>query len=262
MKRCVKCGQFIEDDEIICSNCEFEESQKNGDYDSDIIKLGSDDEYELDEVEESGELEDYDENLKRNNKWRKGVLVKRNGKRVGRNSKDSKFGWGMVLVAVLFGVFLVVNAVTSTNNILSGVLIVTLYWFFLIFYIAALYMADEGRIVFTANAGDETFMLLASILLCITSFIGWDTPLHPANYVLFVFAGICLIGSLIISVVYNSGDILGMIVSVMAKIFVTYFTVLLIAFFVVLFVVFLILEIIFFWDDYYDRRYYYRRWWW
>ena len=253
MKRCVRCGKFISDDEIICSDCEFEESPNNEDSESDLIKLETDE----DETEYYDEDDYYDDDDKRNNKWRKGVLVKRRGRWIGRNSRDSKFGWGMALMAILFGIFLVVNTVTSTN-ILTSLYIVIPYWLFLIFYTAALYMADEGRIVFTANGGDETFMLLVSILIAITSFIGWEAPLHPALYVLFAFATLFFIGSLAISVIYNSGDILGMLISIMAKIFVIYFSILVIYFFVFIFLLILTIEIIIFLDDYYDRKCYRR----
>jgi len=87
-------------------------------------------------------------------------------------------------------------------------------------YIIAMIKARNGTMTVIANWYDFTLLVFPFISL-IAIFIGFLVGAQPAFFIVVSIIGsLCLIGSLVYSVVSNSGNIFNIIISIFAKIFV------------------------------------------
>lgn len=131
------------------------------------------------------------------------------------------------------------NSQTSTL-ITVGVVFVIL----LVFYIIAKVRSKRGDMVFTANGWDMTMLLACPVSIFIAWCWGFDQPLNTVQIICLVVAGLCLIGTSIMSIVYNKGVFLDILISIMAKLFVVWLTLIIILLVIVIFIISVIISFI------------------
>lgn len=131
----------------------------------------------------------------------------------------------------------------------------------LVFFIAAQIMSKNGKMVFIAGAGDMVLVLLCVAALLVASFcdVGQFSTaqdshrqLNTAQIICYVVAGLCFLGSFFVSIASNRGDITGMIVSILAKVFVVWFALWYVSFCIAILILLLIFKV-FDWSYYSSR---------
>ena len=122
---------------------------------------------------------------------------------------------------------------TNPNLIISGAVLL----FLLVFYIIAKVKSKRGELVLTANGWDMAMLLACPVAIFIASW--WDirNGLNVAQVVCFVIAGLCLIGTVIMSVVHNSGIFMNVLISILAKLFIVWLTIFVIYLLIAAFVI-------------------------
>lgn len=121
----------------------------------------------------------------------------------------------------------------NTTLIIMGVALAIL----LVFYIIAKVKSKRGELVLTANGWDMAMLLICPVAICIASIWDFDHPLNTAQVVCLVIAGLCLVGTIIMSIVHNQGKLMNIVISILAKLFIIWLTV---------FVIFLLIAIFIF----------------
>lgn len=120
----------------------------------------------------------------------------------------------------------------TTTLIIMGVAFVVL----LVFYIIAKIKSKKGELVLTANGWDMAMLLACPVAIFIASCWNFDHPLNTAQIVCLVIAGLCLIGTIIMSIVHNLGNFMNIMISILAKLFVIWLTMIVIALLVAIFI--------------------------
>jgi len=121
----------------------------------------------------------------------------------------------------------------NTTLIITGVALAIL----LVFYIIAKVKSKKGALVLTANGWDMAMLLICPVSICIASIWDFDHPLNTAQVVCLVIAGLCLVGTIIMSIVHNQGKLMNTVISILAKLFIIWLTI---------FVIFLLIAIFIF----------------
>lgn len=111
--------------------------------------------------------------------------------------------------------------------------------FALVCYIIALVKSKKGEMVLTTNGWDMALLLICPVLILIGSFMQENPSLEQTRYVLWGIAGVCFIGTLIFSIVSNSGSFWNILCSIMAKIFIVWLTMFVIMLLIAIFVFYL-----------------------
>ncbi len=86
---------------------------------------------------------------------------------------------------------------SNTNMIVVGVAVLIL----LIFYIIAKVKSKKGALILTANGWDMAMLLGCPVAIFVAWCWGFDHPLNTVQIVCLVIAGLCLIGTIIMSIV-------------------------------------------------------------
>ena len=128
----------------------------------------------------------------------------------------------------------------NTNLIIAGVVFVTL----LVFYIIAKVKSNRGDLVLTANGWDMAMLLACPVAIFIAWCWGFDHPLNTAQTICIVIAGLCFVGTAIMSIVHNEGDFLNILISVLAKLFIVWLTLMIILLLITIFIISVILSFI------------------
>jgi hypothetical protein len=110
-------------------------------------------------------------------------------------------------------------------NIANLVLLGCTVLILMVCYIIALVQSKRGNMVLTMNRWDMSLLLVAPILFVLGWCAGSLLLLKTVQVVLFSFAGICLLGSLIFSIVANKDSVWKVICTVLAKVFLAGLTV-------------------------------------
>ena len=108
----------------------------------------------------------------------------------------------------------------NTNLIIAGAVFLVL----LVFYIIAKVKSKRYELVLTANGWDMAMLLACPVAIFVAWCWGFDHPLNTVQIVCLVIAGLCLIGTIIMSIVHNSGSFMGIVISVLAKLFIVWLT--------------------------------------
>lgn len=113
----------------------------------------------------------------------------------------------------------------------------------LIAYIIALVKSKRRELIFTYNGWDMALLLACPILLT----IGWCANENPSwetfRNIVWILAGLCLLGTIILSVLYNRGTTWKILCSIGAKLFVVILTCFIILLLIAIFVIYVILTI-------------------
>ena len=131
------------------------------------------------------------------------------------------------------------NNSNTTILIIMGVAFVTL----LIFYIIAKVKSKRGKMVLTANGWDMAMLLICPAALFIAWCWGFDQPLNTAQIVCLVIAGLCFVGTMIMSIVHNSDRFMDVAISILAKLFIVWLTFVVILILVVTLMVCLVISV-------------------
>ena len=108
----------------------------------------------------------------------------------------------------------------NTNLIIAGVVFLVL----LVFYIIAKVKSKRYELVLTANGWDMAMLLACPVAIFVAWCWGFDHPLNTVQIVCLVIAGLCLIGTIIMSIVHNSSSLMDIVISVLAKLFIIWLT--------------------------------------
>jgi hypothetical protein len=95
----------------------------------------------------------------------------------------------------------------------------------LICYIIAKVKSKRGEMVLTANGWDKALLLITPACVFVSWFWGFDHEPNSIQTVLFIVAGVCFAGTLIFSIMFNKGNIAGILLSIFAKIFIIWLTI-------------------------------------
>lgn len=107
----------------------------------------------------------------------------------------------------------------------------------LVCYIVALLLSKRDEMVFTANGWDMGLLLACPILILVGSCAMENPSYDTFRYVVWFFAGVCLIGTVTFSIVANKASFWKKLCSIFAKIFAVWLT---------MFVIMLLLAILIF----------------
>lgn len=121
---------------------------------------------------------------------------------------------------------------TSTTLIIAGAAFLVL----LVFYIIAKVKSNRGDLVLTANGWDMTLLLACPIAIFIAWCWGLNHPLNTAQTICIVIAGLCFVGTAIMSIVHNEGDFMNILISVLAKLFIVWLTLMIILLLITIFI--------------------------
>jgi hypothetical protein len=119
----------------------------------------------------------------------------------------------------------------QTAVIMGGVFLLAC----LVCYIIARVKSKRGTMILTANGWDKALLLITPACIFIAWFWGFDHEPNGIQTVLFIVAGACFIGTVIFSILFNKGNIAGILLSIFAKIFIVWLT---------LFIILLVLTIL------------------
>lgn len=109
---------------------------------------------------------------------------------------------------------------SDSNLILIGIA----FFILLASYITSLVLSKKGKMTLTSNGWDMAMLLTCPIALLIVSCWDMKMPLNTAQYVCLSIAGLCFIGTAIMSVVSNLGCWWGIVLSILAKLFIIWLT--------------------------------------
>lgn len=133
----------------------------------------------------------------------------------------------------------------NSNLIIAGVIFLIL----LVFYIIAKVKSNRGDLVLTANGWDMTILLACPIAIFIAWCWGFDQPLNTAQIICLVIAGLCFVGTTIMSVIHNQDSIMNILISILAKLFIVWLTLITILLLIVLLVISIMLSLFSSHDD-------------
>lgn len=133
----------------------------------------------------------------------------------------------------------------NTNLIVAGVIFVIL----LIFYIIAKVKSKRGQMVLTANGWDMAMLLACPVAIFVAWCWGFDNPLNTAQIVCLSIAGVCFLGTAIMSIVHNQGNVLGMVISILAKLFIVWLTLMIIMLLIAMLVISVVISMMSHHDD-------------
>lgn len=115
-----------------------------------------------------------------------------------------------------------IEIMSVTNLILLGCGALIL----LVCYIIARIKSKRGSMVLTVNRWDMTLLLAGPVIFVLGWCLGSIQFFNTIRIILFSLAGLCLLGSIIFSIVANKESVWKVICSVLAKIFLAALTVL------------------------------------
>lgn len=128
---------------------------------------------------------------------------------------------------------------SNTTLIITGIVFLIL----LVFYIIAKVKSKKYELVLTANGWDMAMLLACPVAIFVAWCWGFDQPLNTAQIVCLVIAGLCLAGTIIMSIVHNSGSFIDILISVLAKLFIVWLTFMVILILIVVLIVSILISI-------------------
>ena len=126
----------------------------------------------------------------------------------------------------------------NTTLIITGIALAIL----LVFYIIAKVKSKKGALILTANGWDMTMLLTCPVAICVASCWDFNHPLNTAQIVCLVIAGLCLVGTFIMSVVHNQGKFMNVLISILAKLFIVWLTIFVIFLLIAIFIITVIIS--------------------
>ncbi len=126
----------------------------------------------------------------------------------------------------------------NTTLIITGIALAIL----LVFYIIAKVKSKKGALILTANGWDMAMLLGCPVAIFVAWCWGFDHPLNTVQIVCLVIAGLCLIGTIIMSIVHNQGSIMPIVISILAKLFIVWLTIFVIFLFIAIFIITVIIS--------------------
>lgn len=128
---------------------------------------------------------------------------------------------------------------SATKLIIMGIAFVIL----LAFYIIANVKSKRGELILTANGWDMAMLLACPVAIFVAWCWGFDQPLNTAQIVCLVIAGLCLAGTITMSIVHNSGSFVDILISILAKLFIVWLTFMVILILIVVLIVSILISI-------------------
>lgn len=122
---------------------------------------------------------------------------------------------------------------STTAMIITGIVFVVL----LTFYIIGQVMSKKGKLTITANGWDMAMLLTVPITVLVAWCWGFDHPLNTVQIVLLIIAGLCFLGTITMSIVYNWGHVMHIVISIMSKLFIMWLTMMIIFMIIVAFII-------------------------
>jgi hypothetical protein len=111
------------------------------------------------------------------------------------------------------------------DNNQTAVIMAGILWLAcLVCYIIASVKSKRGTMILTANGWDKALLLITPACIFVSWFWGFDHEPNGIQTILFVVAGACFTGTVIFSIVFNKGNITGILLSILAKIFIVWLT--------------------------------------
>lgn len=107
-------------------------------------------------------------------------------------------------------------------------------------YIIALIKSKRDEMIFTANGWDMGLLLTCPILILVGGCAMENPSLDTFRYVVWVFAGASLLGTITFSIVTNRGSFWKKVISILAKIFAILLTMFVIMFLIAIFIFYII----------------------
>ncbi|MBO4699371.1 zinc ribbon domain-containing protein [bacterium] len=149
-------------------------------------------------------------------------------------------GFGMWFLSTNTTFFYSLSHTHIQHEVFFGILGVLL-----VFYIIALVMSHKNNsICISVNGWDKAMLLIAPTALFIANFWGWDEPVNTAQGVFLTISGVCLVGTIIMTLFYSNGHFGWIIISILAKIFIFWLTIFIIALLLALAVIFIMFSFI------------------
>lgn len=108
----------------------------------------------------------------------------------------------------------------ENKAIIAGVVFLVL----LVSYIVAKVRSKKDLMVITANGWDMAMLLVCPVAIFVAWCWGFDHPLNDVQTVCMVIAGLCFTGTVIMSIVHNAGSFINIVLSILAKLFIIYLT--------------------------------------
>lgn len=128
---------------------------------------------------------------------------------------------------------------SNTTLIITGIVFLIL----LVFYIIAKVKSKRGELILTANGWDMAMLLACPVAIFVAWCWGFDHSLNTVQIVCLVIAGLCLAGTIIMSIVHNSGSFIDILISVLAKLFIVWLTFMVILILIVVLIVSILISI-------------------
>ncbi len=128
---------------------------------------------------------------------------------------------------------------SNTTLIITGIVFLIL----LVFYIIAKVKSKKYELVLTANGWDMAMLLACPVAIFVAWCWGFDQALNTVQIVCLVIAGLCLMGTIIMSIVHNPGSFIDILISVLAKLFIVWLTFMVILILIVVLIVSILISI-------------------
>jgi hypothetical protein len=121
--------------------------------------------------------------------------------------------------------WLLLNNIKVDMSITNLILLVGTALLLLVCYIIARVKSKRGSMVLTVNRWDMTLLLAGPVIFVLGWCLGSIQILNTIRIILFSLAGLCLLGSIVFSIVANKESVWKVLCSVLAKLFIAILTV-------------------------------------
>lgn len=126
----------------------------------------------------------------------------------------------------------------NTTLIITGIALAIL----LVFYIIAKVKSKKGALILTANGWDMAMLLTCPVAIFVASCWDFNHPLNTAQIICLVIAGLCLFGTVIMSIAHNQGKFMNILISILAKLFIVWLTIFVIFLLITIFIITVIIS--------------------
>lgn len=110
-------------------------------------------------------------------------------------------------------------------------------------YIIALVKSKRGEMVLTSNGWDMALLLACPIFFFAGWCVGLQPPYNTFQYVVFGISAICLLGTIIFSIIANTDSIWKILCSILAKLFIVWLTLFILLLLITILVVYAIVQV-------------------
>ena len=109
-------------------------------------------------------------------------------------------------------------------------------------YIIALVKSKRGDMVLTSNGWDMALLLACPIFFFAGWCVGLQPPYNTFQYIVFGISAICLLGTIIFSIIANTDSIWKILCSILAKLFIVWLTLFILLLLITILVAYVIIQ--------------------